>query len=244
VQISTVGDAKSIKGGNLLATPLVGADGEVYALAQGPIVIGNPADQKNKANPTSGGIPNGAIVERGIGFDLNSLDQVKLALKNPDITTARMVARAINAEMQDQIAQAKDPGTVAVTVPIAYQNKVLDFLAEIERLQIEPDSVAKVIIDEATGTIVIGEAVKINKVAIAQGNLLLKVSDSDKLQLFLDGDNENPYSQDKIATLEGQATLGDLVQGLNSLGVQPQDLIAILKSIHQAGALQAALEIK
>jgi len=244
VQVSTLGDAKSIKGGNLLATPLIGADGEVYALAQGAIVIGNPADSKIKANPTSGGIPNGAIVEKSIGFDLNSLNEVKLALKNPDITTAKMVATAINAEMQDEIAQAKDPGTVAVKVPLAFQDKVLNFLAKIEGLQIAPDSVAKVIIDEASGTIVIGESVKINKVAIAQGNLLLKVADTDRLQLFLDKDEDSPYSQDKVATLEGRATLGDLVQGLNSLGVQPQDLIAILKSIHQAGALQATLEIK
>jgi flagellar P-ring protein precursor FlgI len=247
VNVSTLGDAKSLKGGNLLATPLVGADGEVYALAQGPIVMGNTSnnqDPKTKVNPTSGAIPNGGTVEKSVGFDLNSLDEIKLALKNPDITTARMVATAINSEMQNEIAQAKDPGTVAVKVPLEFKNKVVDFLAEVEGLQIAPDSVAKIIIDEATGTVVIGESVKISKVAIAQGNLLLKVSDPERLQLFLEDDNGSPFSQDKVATLDSKATLGDLVQGLNSLGVQPQDLIAILKSIHQAGALQGTLEIR
>jgi flagellar P-ring protein precursor FlgI len=248
VQVSTMGDAKSLKGGNLLATPLVGADGQVYGIAQGQISIGAPAtmDQtKNKPTPTSGYIANGAVVEQSIGFDMNSLNEVKLALKNPDITTARIVATAINAQLRDEFASAKDPGTVVVRVPLEYRNNVLDFLADIEGLTVDPDTVAKIVIDEATGTVVIGENVRISKVAVAQGNLVLKVSDTEKLQMFLDdGENEQSMPGTKLATLESQATLSDLVQGLNSLGVSPQDLIAILKTIQQAGALQATIEVK
>jgi flagellar P-ring protein precursor FlgI len=248
VQVSTMGDAKSLKGGSLLATPLLGADGEVYAIAQGTIMIGQAAtgDQtRNKPTPTSGYITNGAIVEQSVGFDMNTLDQLKLALKNPDISTARVIANAINSEMRDDIAQAKDPGTVTVRVPVSYRDNVVDFLAEVEGLSVEPDSVAKIIIDESSGTIVIGENVKISKVAIAQGNLTLKVSDSEKLSFFLDANNaEDAANEDKIAALESNATLSDLVQGLNMLGVKPQDLISILKSIEKAGALQATIEVR
>lgn len=248
VQVSTMGDAKSLKGGSLLATPLVGADGEVYAIAQGSVMIGQPATMdptKNKPIPTSGSIPNGATVERGVGFDLNTLSEVKLALKNPDITTARVISTAINAQLRDDVAQSKDPGTVIVRVPLEYKDNVTGFLAEIESLGVDPDTTAKIIIDEATGTVVIGENVRINKVAIAQGNLILKVSDDEKLQFFLDGDESTPSMPgSKVAMLESQATLSDLVQGLNTLGVQPQDLIAILKSIQQSGALQATIEVK
>ncbi len=248
VQVSTMGDAKSLKGGSLMATPLVGADGEVYAIAQGSIIIGQPttSDQtKNKPTPTSGYITNGAIVEQGVGFDMNSLNEVKLALKNPDITTARIIATAINSQLRDEVAQANDPGTVIVRVPTEYSQNVLGFLAEVESLTVDPDSVAKIIIDEVTGTVVIGENVKISKVAIAQGNLVLKVSDTEKLQFFLDQDEDKDFIPgSKVATLQSNATLSDLVQGLNTLGVQPQDLIAILKSIQNAGALQATIEVR
>jgi len=248
VQVSTMGDAKSLKGGNLLATPLVGADGQVYGIAQGIISIGNPAtsDQtKSKPTPTSGYIGNGAIVEQSVGFDMNSLDEVKLALKNPDITTARIVATAINSQLRDEFAQAKDPGTVIIRVPLEYKNNVVGFLAEIEALSVVPDIVAKIVIDEATGTVVIGENVRISNVAVSQGNLVLKVSDTEKLQFFLDDNNEEPsIPGTKIASLESNATLNDLIQGLNTLGVQPQDLIAILKTIQQSGALQATIEVK
>lgn len=246
VQVSTMGDAKSLKGGSLLATSLIGADGEVYSVAQGAIVIGQQSDQnKNKPTPTAGYIPNGATVERSVGFDLNSLNEVKLALKNPDITTARVISTAINAQLRGEVAQAKDPGTVSVRVPLEYKNNVIGFLAEIEGLSVNPDTIAKIIIDESTGTVVIGENVKISKVAIAQGNIVLKVSDTEQLQFFLDGEEESMSEPgSKVAMLESKATLSDLVQGLNTLGVKPHDLIAILKSIQQSGALQAVIEVK
>ncbi len=248
VQVSAMGDAKSLKGGSLLATPLVGADGEVYAIGQGQVSIGTPAtfDQtKSKPTPTSGYISNGGIVEKSVGFDLNSLNEIRLALKNPDITTARAVATAINAQLRDDFARAQDPGTVIMNIPLQYKTNVVDLLAEMESLSIDPDTVAKVVIDEATGTVVIGENVKINNVAVAQGGLILKVSDKEKLQLFL-GDEQADQSipGTKMASLESNATLSDLVQGLNTLGVQPKDLIAILKTIQQAGALQAVIEVR
>jgi flagellar P-ring protein precursor FlgI len=249
VQVSTMGDAKSLKGGSLLATPLLGADGQVYAIAQGAIAIGQPSSDSNKNNkpiPTSGYISNGAIVERGVNFDMNTMHELKLALKNPDISTSRMIATAINSQMRNTIARAQDPGTVIVNIPLSYKNNVVNFLSEVESLQVEPDTVAKIIIDQSTGTVVIGENVKISKVAIAQGNLVLKVSDSDKLKLVLDEDEDNMANQPgtQLATIETNATLSDLVQGLNALGVTTEDLIAILKSIEQAGALQGIIEVR
>jgi len=248
VQVSTMGDAKSLKGGSLLAIPLLGADGEVYAIAQGTIAIGQPSSDsnKNKPIPTAGYISNGAIVERGVNFDMNTMNELKLALKNPDITTSRMIATAINSQMRDTIAHAQDPGTVIVNIPVTYRDNVVNFLSGIESLHIEPDTVAKVIIDQSTGTVVIGENVRISKVAIAQGNLVLKVSDSDKLKLLLEDSEQDMPNQPgtQLATIETNATLSDLVQGLNALGVTTEDLIAILKSIEQAGALQGVIEVR
>ncbi len=248
VQVSTMGDAKSLKGGSLLATPLLGADGEVYAIAQGTIAIGQPSADptKNKPIPTAGYIGNGAIVERGVNFDMNKMDELKLALKNPDISTSRMIATAINSQMRDDIAQAKDPGTVIVKIPVSYRDNVVSFLSEVESLNVEPDTIAKIIIDESTGTVVIGENVRISKVAIAQGNLVLKVSDSDRLELSIEGGDQEMVNQPgtQLTTIDTNATLSDLVQGLNTLGVKTQDLIAILKSIEQAGALQGIIEVR
>ncbi|CAL7960640.1 Flagellar P-ring protein [Alphaproteobacteria bacterium] len=250
VGLSTLGDAKSLKGGNLLATPLLGADGSVYAVAQGPISIGVPTDQepgKAKPTPTAGYITHGAIVESETNFNMNAMESVRLALKNPDITTVRAIANAINSAMRDSIALAEDPGTVKVKVPVRYRDNVVGLLAEIESISISPDSIAKIVIDEATGTVVIGENVKINKVAVAQGNLVLKVTDEDKFNFLVGATKEEPQPAPpgtKLAVMESTATLSDLVQGLNALGVRPVDLIAILKTIQKAGALQATIEVR
>lgn len=251
VDVSTIGDAKSIKGGTLIATPLVGADGEVYAVAQGPVSIGSrPADENNKPDtnsPTAGFINNGAIVEREVHFALADLKSLNLALKDPDITTARSIETAINSAMRGRIAHAKDPGTVEVNVPKQYDGRVLNLLAEIENITVYPDSIAKIVIDEATGTIVIGENVNISKVAIAQGNLVVKVSEEEEFLFDIGAASTKPTPSERgkeIAIFNETAKLSDLVEGLNALGVKPKDLVAILKTIKQAGALHAEIVTK
>ncbi len=252
VDVSTIGDAKSLKGGTLLATPLLGADGEVYALAQGQISIGTkPADETGKPatnNPTAGYVGNGAIIEKEIDFHLNDMSKINLALKNPDISTARAIETAINSALRNKIASAQDPGTVSISVPEKYATNVIGFLADLENITVYPDMVAKIVIDEATGTIVMGENVKVSNVAIAQGNLVVKVSE-DKEFLFnigMLGKNKPQASKpgEEIAILKETTKLSDLVQGLNMLGVKPKDLVAILKSIKQSGALQAEIETR
>jgi flagellar P-ring protein precursor FlgI len=250
VTVSTLGDAKNLKGGTLLATTLVGADGAVYAVAQGPISIGTPptlSDEGATPLPTTGYVNNGAIVEREIDFKLNDLQEINLALKNADITTARSIATSINSNLFNDMAEATDPGTVRLKVPSEYQGRVLSLLADIENITIEPDNIAKIVIDEATGTIVIGSNVKISTVAIAQGNLVVKVKTEDMLEYQLGYLKEKPRDSapgKEMVVFEENARLSDLVQGLNSLGVTPKDLISILKTIKQAGALQAEIEVR
>lgn len=264
VTISAMGDAKSLLGGTLLATPLYGADGEVYAVAQGPLTTGgfeasgDSGTSITKGVPTSGMIPNGAIVEREIEFDLNTMQQLKLALRNPDLTTAAGVAQAINSMVGPGTAAVRDPGTVMLTVPASYANDVSTLLADVEQLEVETDQPAKIVIDEASGTIVMGENVRIDTVAVAQGNLVVKVEETPQVsqpnpfapegaetvvvprtQVTVDEESDN-----KMAVLESGATLKDLVNGLNSLGVGPRDLITILQTIKAAGALQADIETR
>ena len=251
VNLSTLGDAKSLKGGTLLATPLMGVDGKIYAVAQGQVGIGRLSDTRQgnfKPILTSGYIINGALIEKEIPFKLNSLSNINIALKNPDFTTARSIANAINSYIGDSIAKAQDPGTVLLKIPDQYQNNVVELLADIENISIVPHTVAKIIIDEATGTVVVGKEVKISKVAIAQKNLVVKVTPLEEFGIkgeFFSKDNTKVQpSGTALKILEPTANLTDLVHGLNSLGVKPQDLITILKSIQQAGALQAVIEVK
>ncbi len=263
VQVSAMGDAISLQGGTLVATPMYGADGEVYAVSQGSITIGGfqatgaSGSTVLKGVPTSGFVSNGGIVEREVEFDMNHMRAVNLALKNPDITTSKKVAQAINDHLGVAAATMMDPGTIKLAVPENYKEKVALLLAEIEPIEVETDQPAKVIIDESSGTIVMGENVRINKVAVAQGNLVLKISESPQVvqpgaqapagaqaavvpQSTVTADE----GQSKLATLEPATTLRDLVAGLNALGVGPRDLIAILQNIKAAGALQADIEAR
>jgi flagellar P-ring protein precursor FlgI len=250
VKVFTIGDAKSLKGGTLIATQLLGADGEVYAVAQGEISIGDPSSPSNpklQPIPTAGFITNGATVEREVDFELNNLDEMKIALKNPDISTARSIATAINSSLQGDNARATDPGTVVLKVPEKFEDNVLGLLADIENLSVQPDQNAKIVVDASSGTVVINKNVRISPVAIAHGNITLKVSDEEQLAYSLGITKEKPQESEpgeKIAIMKEQASLNDLVEGLNALGVIPQDLVAILTAIKSAGALQAEIEMR
>lgn len=264
LQISAMGDAKSLMGGTLLATSLQGPDGNVYAVAQGPVTVGGFAAAGDsgtnitKGVPTNGYIANGGIIEREVDFRLNDMANLRLALRNPDITTAANVSRAINEQVGAGVAKVNDPGTVTVTVPTAYQGDVTALLADIETLSVETDQPARIVVDEATGTIVMGENVRISTVAVAQGNLVVKVEETPQVSQpnpFASDNSEtvviprsdvtvDEEAQNKVAVLEEGATLKDLVGGLNALGVGPRDLITILQTIKAAGALQADIETR
>ncbi len=243
VNVSTIGDARSLKGGILTATTLFGADGNIYALAQGPVNVGTEPNNSK----TSGYITDGATVEKEIDFSLNDMGELKLALKNPDIGTARSIALAINMQTRGKYATAHDPGTVKVTIPLAYKvdGNVMDFLSDIENLTVEPSMTAKVIIDESTGTVIIGEAVKVGKVAISHANMIIRVGDNDLLSSIL---NANKQEENEpgvgFSMLNESADLSDLVNNLNLLKVKVHDIITILTGIQKAGALHGSLEIR
>ena len=262
VSVSTIGDAKSLQGGVLLATPLLGADGEVYAVAQGSVSSGTVAAgagaSVTKGVPTSGTIAGGAIVEREIDFKLNAMNTMNISLKNPDFTTASRVSSVINGKLGKEYASVLDPATIQLNIPEANTGKVANLIGELESLTLETDQPAKIVIDEASGTIVMGENVRIDTVAIAQGNLVVKVEETPQVSqpglLAPEGAQTVVTPQTKVNVEEDKgkksivmqkgATLNDLVKGLNSLGVGPRDLIAILQSIKSAGALQAEIETR
>ena len=258
VAVSALGDAKDLTGGILLVTPLLGADGEVYAVAQGALATGAISARGAGASvtrnvPTSARIANGATVEREVPFQLASRATLRLGLRNPDLTTARRMADAINRRLGGSSARASDHRTVSLT--LNGQDPV-DVLARIEDLRIEPDSPATVVIDEASGTIVMGANVRISTVAIAQGNLTIRVSEAPQVsqpEALSNGRTvvtprtsiQVDDSGDKrLGILRGGVTLRDLVASLNALGVGPRDMISILQSIKAAGALQADLQVR
>jgi flagellar P-ring protein precursor FlgI len=261
VSVSALGDAKSLQGGTLLVTPLFGADGNIYSLAQGPVAIGGFAASSQGASvtrgvPTAGRIANGAIVEREIGYQLASLSSLKLSLHNPDLTTATRIADAINRFLGGNVADAADPSTVHLNVPAGYANGVVGLLTDIEQLKVDPDQPAKVVIDEQSGVIVMGSDVRISTVAIAQGNLTIRVTETPEVSQpspFSQGGTtkEVPRTQiqvddshgNKMAVLSEGVSLQKLVDGLNALGVGPRDIISILQAIKAAGALQADIEV-
>ncbi len=186
VQVSALGDAKSLNGGTLLVTPLLGADGEVYAVAQGPVATGGfsaagQAASITKGVPTSGRIANGAIVEREVGFQLSKMKKVNIILRNPDLTTARRIADIINAHMKMQIAKPTDPSTVVLTVPPSMKGDAVGLLTDIENLMVEPSEPARVVIDEQNGIIVMGQNVRISTVAVAQGNLTVRINETPQV---------------------------------------------------------------
>ena len=262
ITVNSLGDAKSLRGGTLLVTPLLGADGEVYAVAQGPVAISGfsaagDAQTVSQGIATTGRIANGAIVEREIGFELAKLRSVKISLRNPDLTTARRIAEAINSALRRKAAKPLDPATVLLTVPRKYRNNLVGLLTDIEQLQVRPDMIAKVIIDETSGIIVMGEQVRISTVAIAQGNLTIRITETPQVSQpgpFTTGGTTTTVPRTRIdidekgkkkfGIVKNSLTLQQLVANLNALGIGPRDLISILQAIKAAGAMQAALEVR
>ncbi|WP_300456305.1 flagellar basal body P-ring protein FlgI [Desulfobacula sp.] len=232
VMASSLGDAKSLKGGTLLVTPLKGVDGQVYALAQGPVSLAIPSGSGDRDSHLQvARLVSGASVEQEIPFKLDGKRDLILSLFRPDFTTAKRMTDTINASIGDGVAKTIDASALRLKVPESmWQKNVAEFIADIETLTVIPDTVAKVVINERTGTIVMGSDVTISSVAIAHGNLSVIINDT----------GQNPKS---VMPLPGTSTIGELVRGLNSLGVKPRDLISILQSMKAAGALQAELDI-
>jgi len=259
VTVSALGDAKNLQGGTLLVTPLLGADGNVYAVAQGSLAISGfqaegDAARITRGVPTVGRIANGAIIEREIDFALNRLTQLRLALRNADFTTSKRIAAAINDFLGSPTAEPLDPSTVQVSVPKEYLNNVVALLVEIEQLQIEPDLSAKIIIDERSGIIVMGRDVRVSMVAVAQGNLTVTISEGAQVSQPLPASRGRtvvtPRSRvsvqedgKKLAVVQDGVSLQQLVDGLNALGIGPRDLISILQAVKAAGAIQADVEV-
>lgn len=261
VSVSSIGSAKDLRGGTLLVTPLMGADGEVYAVAQGSVATGGYSatalsqSSVTKGIPTTGRIANGAIVEREIQYELQNQKLIQLSLKNPDFTTALRIAEAINAYSKVNAAIPLDPTTINLTIPNNYSHQIMPYLANIEQLMVEPDQPAKVIIDEQNGIIVMGDHVRISPVAISQGNLTIRIDEATQVS------QPNPFAtvgqtatvqrsnisvddpNRKMAVLPKTISLHELVNALNALGVGPQDMIMILGAIKAAGALQADIEV-
>lgn len=259
VTVSALGDAKSLQGGTLLVTPLLGADGNVYGVAQGSLTIGGFQAEGDSAKitrgvPTVGRISNGAIIEREIDFALNRLPNLRLALRNADFTTAKRIAAAINDYIGAPTAEPLDPSTVQLTIPQQFAGKVVALLTEIEQLQIEPDLPAKIVIDERSGIIVMGRDVRVSTVAVAQGNLTVSISEAAQVS------QPAPFSRGttqvvprtrvgvtedgkRLALVKEGVSLQQLVDGLNALGIGPRDMIAILQAIKAAGAIQADIEV-
>lgn len=261
VTVSAIGDAKSLLGGTLVMTPLNGADGEIYAVAQGTVIAGGISAEGDAARvvqgvPTAGSIPSGARVEQEVPFDFAGLSAIRLALRSPDFSTANLIERAINAEFGRPIAAMLDAGTVTLDIPAAGMRSPAHVLSRVENLTVEPETRARVVVDQRSGTIVMGADVRISRVAVAQGGLTLRVNEAPIAV------QPNPFSQGEtivvprtqagiqtdpgrgLAEVEGSTSLSEVVAGLNALGVAPQDMIDILKSINAAGALHAEFVVQ
>ncbi|MDE2329986.1 MAG: flagellar basal body P-ring protein FlgI [Bradyrhizobium sp.] len=259
VTVSSLGDAKSLQGGTLLVTPLLGADGNVYAVAQGSVAINGFQAEGEAAKivrgvPTVGRIANGAIIEREIEFALNRLPNVRLALRNADFTTAKRIAAAVNDYLGAKSAEPIDPSTVQLSIPAEFKGNVVAFLTEIEQLQVEPDQAAKIVIDERSGIIVMGRDVRVATVAVAQGNLTVTISESPQVsqpnplargRTVVTPNTRVGVTEDgkKLALVKDGVSLQQLVDGLNGLGIGPRDLIGILQAIKAAGAIEADIEV-
>lgn len=258
ITVSSMGDAKSLYGGVLLQTPLRGLDGKVYAIAQGPLALGGysvsgTATTVQKNVSTVAYVPGGATIERAVPFDFNQQSTLTLNMSNRDFSTTMQVVERLNTAMGGKYASALDAGTVSIKIPSAYQGNLVPLIASVENLEVTPQNAAKVVVDERTGTVVLGREVRVSQVAVAHGDLQIVVQESSQVS------QPGPFSQGqtvvtpqtdvsvteenrRLHILEG-ATLQELVDGLNAIGATPQDLISILKTLRASGALHAELEL-
>jgi flagellar P-ring protein precursor FlgI len=260
VTVSALGDAKSLQGGTLLVTPLLGADGEVYAVAQGSVAIAGfqaegDATKITRGVPTVARISNGALIEREVEFKLNAQKSLRMSLRNPDLTTAKRIAAAINDFMGADTAEPTDPSTINIQIPPKYRGNMIQLLTDVEQLRVEPDQTARIIIDERSGIIVMGKDVRVSTVAVAQGNLTVTISEQAQVSqpsalsngetvvVPRTGVQVDTGDGNKLALVREGVTLRELVDGLNALGIGPRDLIAILQAIKASGALQADIEV-
>lgn len=256
VNVAAIGDAKSLLGGTLIMTPLNAADGEVYAVAQGSVIAGGVAATGEAASvvqgvPTAGTIPSGARVEREVDFDFSSMASFRIALRTADFTTAARVEKAINDDLGAGVATLVDAATISIDSASLGRVNPARLVGRIENIAVEAESRARVVVDHKSGTIVMGEDVRISRVAVSQGNLTLRVRETPMVSQpnpFAPGETMMVPRTDAQITQEpgigfaevsGESSLSDVVAGLNALGVRPRELIDILKAVHAAGALHA-----
>jgi flagellar P-ring protein precursor FlgI len=261
VTVSALGDARSLAGGQLLVTPLMGADQQVYAVAQGPLAIGGfsasgqSGTSVTRGVPTAGRIASGALVERELNFDIAAQQELRLSLRSPDFTTAQRIATAINTAVGADAARAANPGSVILRRPSGFAGDMVSLVGRIENLEVEVDTPARIVIDESSGIVVMGENVKVSTVAIAQGNLTISIQEdpfvSQPAPFSRGGETvvvpstgvDVEEEEGGLVVVPGGVPLRQLVNGLNALGVTPRDMISILQALKAAGAIQAEIEV-
>ncbi|OEU76365.1 MAG: flagellar biosynthesis protein FlgA [Desulfuromonadales bacterium C00003107] len=259
VLVSSIGDADSLVGGSLLMTPLKAPDGNIYAVAQGPLIVGSlafggKAAKVQKNHPTVGRLPGGALVEREVPFTLSPDGQLRYQLSDPDFTTVSRIAAVINEHFNRPLATPVDSASLNVDIPLPYRDRLVEFVAALERLPVQPDSTAKIVVNEKTGTIVMGEGVRIATVAVSHGNLNLVISESAMVsqplpfsggETVVTPETDIAASEDdgELVVLQMGVSIGDVAQALNAIGATPRDLIAIFQAIKASGALHAELVV-
>jgi len=240
VSVASLGDARSLEGGTLLLTPLKAANGEVFAVAQGTFAVKagkRNRRTRNESVPTSGKIPYGGLVEKAVNVDFSGKSNFELQLNSPDFTTANAIVTALNEKFGDRTAKGKDAGTIELTLPRSFRGNPFGFISEMESVGVKKDSIAKVVLDESTGTVVIGEFVEVNNAAISIGDITLEIR---RRALTTD---TTPAQKEKLNVVSKNTDIKELVDALNAIGVSPHDLVAIFRSLRAAGALNAKLEI-
>lgn len=230
VSVSSIGDAASLAGGTLLVTPLKGGDGQVYGVASGAISIGGL--KQGSKFPTTGLVANGATIERELELEFNQKQSLRLAMNHPDFTTAARIEKTINEELGGKFASAADSATIDLIIPQNYHKRVVELIAILENIRVNEDQIAKIVINERTGTIVAGGDITLNRVAISHGDLVIEVGGAAKTE----------GKTGSLHLIEKKTTLKDLVEALNALGTGPEDLISIFQALKQNGALIADIE--